>query len=177
MRLPKKISMRVSILGIVLSLLVGISALIISINYFALNSVLIMAANSFLTSSSEKVGEQIGSYFKPLNSKVSTAFQLLHRGIIRSGYSGKFFEFLHSMIVDDENIYGIIWADVTGSFYWLSKIDNDTIFRQASLRSSNQTIEKIFDTKGRLLASKVLPHSGLDPRLRPWYRKPNLKNS
>lgn len=172
--LPKRISIRLSILGIVLVLLVGISALIISINYIALNRVLIVAAKHTLHYAGERVSEQISSYFKPLNNDSLTALQLFNSGVITPEYSDKFIQFLYSLIINDENISAAYWGDISGNMYWINRVSHGNFLEQ-TIRPGDETIERVFNAQGKVLSTKRLSSSLIDPRTRPWYKKAQLK--
>ncbi|CAL7961136.1 adenylate cyclase [Gammaproteobacteria bacterium] len=173
MRWPIKISIRLSILSIVLFLLFGISALIISINYFVFNSLLVAVANYSLTHLSREVSSQVSNFFRPLNDDAFTGFQMLNSGVIKPEYSDKFAKFLYSLISDDLSICGAYWAGADGNFYWLNRVDNGNYLEQVVLRGSNgnRSIEKLFNAQGMLLSVKELPFDGRDIRLRPWYQR------
>lgn len=174
--LPKKISIRLSVLLIILPLLIGISTITLSTNYIALNSLLIATENNSISCSSEKVSEQISSYFKPLNTTTSTAFHMLNEGIVKLEYSDIFIKFLYSIIVNDANISGAFWGDIAGNFYSLYKVDSNYL-EQITLRDgkNKKSIERIFNSQGKLLSAKKLPFDGRDPRVRPWYKQAKLK--
>ena len=173
MRWPIKISIRLSILSIVLVLLLGMSFLIIGINYFVLDSVLIAAANNSLSYASGEVSAQISEFLRPLSDNASTAFQMFSSNAIKPEYSDKFTKFLYSLINDDADISGAYLADVNGNFYWLNKVDNGNYLEQITLlgRKNNRSIEKLFDAQGKLLSAKELPFNGKDIRLRLWYQQ------
>ena len=172
-----KISIRFSILSIVLTLLIGISALITGIGYFAFDSILIAAAKSSLNYASGEVGGKIGNYFTSLNDDTSTVFQMFDSGAITPEYSDRFIQFLHGLISGDENVIGAYWGDATGSWYWVNKVDNGGFAEQITLSKGNgsETIEKLFDAHGKLISVKKLPLNSLDPRSRPWYQQAQLK--
>ena len=173
-RWPIIISIRLSILSIVLILLLGVTALIISINYFALDSVLIAAANNSLGYASGKVKEQISNYFTPIRKANFTAAYMLKNGAIKPEYSDKLIHFLYDLTKDDKNISGATLGDAAGNLYWLNRITNGNYLEQTTLYG-RKTIEKIFDPQGKLLSTKELPFNGVDPRLRPWYQQAQLK--
>ena len=172
--IPKRFSIRFSILSVVLLILLGISTLIISINYIALNRVLIGAAKHALQHAGERVGEQISNYFKPLNSDALTAMQMFNSGIITPEYSDKFIQFLYSLIINDENIVAAYWGDTQGNMYWINRIA-DGNFLEQTIRPGKKTIERVFNARGKVLKTKELASSLIDPRTRPWYQKAQLK--
>jgi adenylate cyclase len=173
-RWPVKISIRLSILSIVLVLLLGISALIIGINYFVLNSVLIAAASDSLNYAGGKVSEQISSYLRPLRKDNFIDAYMPKSTAIKLGYSADLIRFLYNLVSDEKNISGATFGDTAGNLYWLNRIANGNYLEQTTLHG-NKTIEKIFDSQGKLLSTKDLPFARIDPRLRPWYQQAKLK--
>ncbi len=159
----------------VLTLLIGVSLFIISINYYALDSVLVTAANYYLKFASNTVSAQVGGYFEPLNSKMSIAFHMLDRGVIKPEYSSQFTRFLYSLTADDKNISGAYWADTDGNSCWLIKLNDGNFLERTFQRNGSVHIEKLFDAQGKLLSVvKDLPPDTDDPRLRPWYQQAQL---
>ncbi|MEI8055719.1 MAG: cache domain-containing protein [bacterium] len=176
MRWPIKVSIRLSILSITLTLLLGISALIVGINYFVLDSVLIAAADSSLSYASGKVSAQMSSFFSSLNSSASTAFQMLSTDTIKPEYSDEFVRFLYSLIADNLEVCAVYWADIDGNSYGLNRVDNGKYYlEQSALRNRNgDDIERLFDAKGKLLSIRALselPFDGEDIRSRLWYKQ------
>src|SRR3990172_2224217 len=100
--------------GEFLFLLIGISASIIGINYYTLNSVLVESSKNYLSQSGGKVSEQIRSYLNPLNSNIATAYRMFSQGVVDPQKPG-FTKFLYSLIVDNENLVGAYWGDINGS--------------------------------------------------------------
>lgn len=118
--LQARFSIRLSILSIVLILIIGISSLIISTNYFSTNSILVASAKDYLSQSSGKVAEQISSYLQPLNDNALTAYCMLDNDVVNP-QDQMFPRFLSSLFIDDENIVGAYWGDVYGSIYWVNR--------------------------------------------------------
>jgi adenylate cyclase len=173
-RLPMKISIRMSILGIILTLLIGISTIIVGITYVTLDGILIKSAKYSLSYASGKVSAQISEYFKALNYDASTAFQMFDTGIVELKYSDRFIKFLYALINDDPNISGAFWGSVSGDLYWLNKGELGNFLEQTTY-FGDKKVEKVFDAHGELLSVKELPFDGTDPRLRPWYKEAKLK--
>ncbi len=176
--LPKKINIRWAILVIILPLLIGLSALIILINYRALNSVLILAAHDSLSRSCDKVSEQVSNYLTPLNNNITLAFHILKSNVVKVNHSYDFTKFLHTIIINDENIHGAFWGDINGNFYWLRKAKDGNLYEQIVLRNGrgdNKHIENIFDSNLKLLRTKKLHFDGIDPRSRPWFKRAQTK--
>lgn len=167
-----KFSIRLSILSIVLVLLVGISAIIIGINHYTLNSVLIASAKNSLSQSSGKVAEQVRSYLQPLNSNILTAHRMFSSGVV-STKQPEFSKFLYSLIIDNEALVAAYWTGVDGNSYWLNKVDQG-FFEEVVLRDNNgvQAIGRNLDLQGKILTTKDLPLAAIDDgHLRPWYQQ------
>src|SRR3989304_7977541 len=103
-----KFIMRLSILSIVLILLIGISVVIIGINYFTLNSILVESSKNYLSQSSGKVSEQIRSYLNPLNSNISIAYRMFSEGVV-DPKKPEFTRFLYGLIADSTQLGGASW--------------------------------------------------------------------
>lgn len=178
-KLPQiKFSIRLSILSIVLSLLVGMTVLVIGINYFAINSVLIASAKNSLSQSSARVAEQVKSYLQPLNSNVLTAYNLLHQGVVQPQHP-EFGMFLYSLIVDNKNIVAAYFGDVHGNMYWLNR-EGDRFFLDIILRDKYGSVAQAnrasFNSDGAFLGKKSTDNR-FDPRLRPWYQQAVAKKA
>lgn len=168
-----KISIRLSILTILLALLLGISILITGVNYITGDVLLINSAKTSLYHASGKVREQITGNLEPLNSRASIAFTLLNENTIAPKYSEKFIKLLYALIYEQSGLSGAYWGDVDGNMYWVNKGDNNRFFEQYLFRkaSGNRTVEKIYDANRNLLSTKTTPFVKADPRIRPWFKE------
>ncbi|MDR1057477.1 MAG: adenylate/guanylate cyclase domain-containing protein [Coxiellaceae bacterium] len=166
-----KFTIRLSILSILLILLIGVSALIISINYFTTNSILIASAKNSLFQSSGRVAEQVRNYLQPLNVNVLTASHMFLEGVANPN-DADFTRFLYSLISDDENLVGAYWCDVKGNMYWLNKTKTGFV-ETVILRNDNNIIQatkKSLDNNGVVLTTAPMSETEVvDYRLRPWY--------
>ncbi len=170
---PKtRFSIRLSILSIVMILLVGVSVLIIGVNYFTIDSLLVISAKNSLAQTSGKIAEQIGSYLKPLNTNILTAHRLIKLGVVKPQDPG-FVKFLYSLIADNENLIGAYWGDNHGNIYLVNK-EKSGFFVETILRDHHGIVTQgdtqYLDFQGNLLTTGQLADTTLDPRLRPWYQ-------
>ncbi len=112
-----KFSIRASILAIVLILMIGTSFLVIGINYFSVDSILVVAAKSHLLQSSGKVSEQIRNYLQPLNSNLLSARRIFSSGAIKPN-SPDFMRFLSDLVADNKNLIAYMISMVFCNGYW-----------------------------------------------------------
>ena len=174
---PTKVTIRLSILSIILTLLLGISALIVGINYFALDSVLVAVANNSLSYASGKVSAQMSNFFIPLDDIASTAFQMINSNAIKPEHTDRFTRFVYSLIKDNQDVSGAYWADVDGNFYGLNRVDNGNYLERSTLLDGKGNdaerlfMERLFDAQGKLLSIKERPPDAEDVRLRLWYQQ------
>lgn len=175
-----KVGIRPSILSIVLTLMIGVSVLVIGINYLAVNSILIASSKNSLLYASGKIAEQVGGYLQPLNSNILTAYRMLDSEIIDPKRE-RFTEFLYSLIADNENLVAAYWGDVQGNVYWLNRNQNQSGFSEESVLRSDDKITRVIgrklDALGKVLAEEQPLNPNLDPRLRPWYQQAKNKKS
>lgn len=173
-----KFSIRLSILSIVLILLFGVSAVIMGINYFALNSVLIVSAKNSLFQTSGRVAEQVRGYLQPLNSNILTAYRMFSSGVVDS-HQEEFSDFLYGLIVDNKDLVGAYWVDVNGNMYWLNRENKRFIERKIIYDKKGFNVTKsIVDEQGKTLTTQKEPvASAFDARLRPWYQHAAAKKS
>lgn len=168
-----KFSIRVSLLTILLSLLLGVSLFIIGINYYNLNKILIEAAKQNVAITGQKVTEQITRYLQPLDRRAFMAASLIENDSIIPTYSSDFLIFLHTIFADDQGISAAYWADTKGNFFLVKDLPNNKIKSEIILRDDNfdKTIENIYDQKMNLISRKETAGSKVDPRVRPWYQQ------
>lgn len=176
--LKTKFSIRLSVLSIILLLLIGVSTLIISINYFAINSILVASAKDSLFHSSGKIAKQIEGYLRPLNANIKTAYRMFLTNVVNPK-DDNFTRFLYGLIKDNENLVAAYWCDVKGNTYWLNRKKND-FFEEVVLRDSKgsviQVIRKDMDDHGHVLTTTNIHKSKVtDFRLRPWYLQAKLR--
>ncbi|EKE00900.1 MAG: hypothetical protein ACD_21C00255G0002 [uncultured bacterium] len=172
-----KISIRFSILTILLTLLVGVSLFIVSINYFALDTILVKTTENTLENAGGKVSEQVARYLQPLNRFSYVGANLIANNVITPDPSNKFVNFLNSIVSDETGVASTFWADELGNFYLLKKAENNQltniniIINPGNIRST----ENIYDSNMNLIGSKETVGASFDPRLRPWYQQAKFK--
>ena len=172
-----KISIRFSILSILLALLIGVSSVIIGITYVTINRILIESAKSSLTYASGKVSQEIGSYFRPLGLTSYFAANMLEYGHVTPSPTAKFTNFLFDIVISEANIYAAYFGDTQGNFYLLKQLDNKHFLAETLTRTDNigKKTEAIYDDSFNLLQSKEPQNDEFDPRIRSWYQLAKFK--
>jgi adenylate cyclase len=172
-----KISIRFSILSLLLTLLVGVSLFIVSVNYFTLDTILIKTTEDTIDHAAGMVGEQVARYLQPLNRFSYIGANLISDNVITPAPSKNFVHFLHSIISDETEIAATFWADEHGNFYLLKESENNHLTNINIIIDPHNTrsIENIYDSNMVLLGSKETAGASFDPRLRPWYQQARFK--
>lgn len=165
-----KVSIRFSILSILLILLLGVSAFIITVNYYDLNKFFITASQNYLSQASNKASAQVSRYLDPLNRRPEIAAKLIASNLVDPKDSRKFVDFLYDFL-GAEGLYGIDWGDGDGNYFGIKKSDDDKFVTSAVTMSDQGRIEtnSIFNLNRELLKTQT-QKSDYDPRLRPWYQ-------
>ena len=164
-----KVSIRVSILGMMLGILIALSLLILSINYFAANGFLADFAKNSLSHASGKISEQVSKYLQPLNHRVDIASALITKGIVAPESSSRFTEFLQSFVVNDLNVTAAYWGDKAGNFYFLSEGDDGAFYSENILHGAGGRVESIirnYDKDFKVTKTENNKNPEFDPRVR-----------
>ena len=170
-----KISIRFSILTILLSLLLGVSLTIIGVNYFELDSILIKTAETSLTHACGKISEQIAGYILPLDRRAYIGSYLIQKHVNEPATTEKFLNLLHLMLIENSSgLAEVFWGDESGNVIFLGKNDDNTftgINMVPASGSIGKTVETRYDPDMRQIAKKEIVGINYDPRLRPWYQQ------
>lgn len=181
-----KISIRFSLLSILLTLLIGASLFIVSVNYFTLDNILIKTTEDTIEHVSGKVGEQVARYLQPLNHFSYIGANFIFNEVITPEPSITFAKFLHGIISDETAIISAFWADTNGNLYQLKKAENTLqaiktekaklVYTNIIVDPNNtRSTESTYDADMNLIGSKETPAAIFDPRFRPWYQQAKLK--
>lgn len=167
-----KFSMRFSILSIVLTLLIGVSASTLIFGYIALNKVLVASASNTLKYASEKAAFQIDSYFKPLVENASMASSLLKDKLLEPSGSDEFLKFLYYLIYDNPGVSGAYFGDTKGNWYLINKEKNGAFLERIILagKDSFKSRELIVNSKGEVASETPIDSKQHNPTTRPWYQ-------
>lgn len=181
-----KVSIRFSILSILLTLLIGVSLLIVGINSITLNTILIKTTEDTIEYASAKLGEQASKYLQPLSRFSYIGANLISNNVVTPDSSAAFVKFLYSIISGEGAIVSAFWADTKGNFYQLEKVVNvfqtvgvaETRLVNTSIivdAESTKSIENTYDTNMNLIGAKETSGASFDPRFRPWYQQAKFK--
>jgi len=173
-----KFSMRLSILSIVLTLLISVSASILIFGYIALNKVLVASASNTLKYASEKAAVQIDDYFKPLVENTSMASNLLRDKLLKPSGSDEFLKFLYYLIYDNPDISGAYFGDTKGNWYLINKEKNGAFLKRIVLagKDSFKSKDLIVNSKGQIISETPIDAKQYNPTTRLWYQRAVTKN-
>ena len=178
-----KFSMRFSILSIVLTLLISVSAFTLIFGYIALNKVLILSASNTLKYASDKAAIQIDNYLKPLAENAAMASNALKNGVINSSDAEPFLKFLYYLILDNPSISSAYFCDTKGNFYLSGKDKNKGFLQKIILvdkehyQNEGLISQELFvDDKGLIVSQKPVDPKAYLPMERPWYREAIAQN-
>jgi len=169
-----KISIRVSILSILLTLLLGTSFLIAGIDYFTTNDILIKTTKNSLHYASGKVSEQISSYLQPLERNSYVGSKLISANVVTPEQSINFNNFMYRILAQDTDTSAVYWGDETGNFYMLTYKTEDKHFISESITQTprgNQKTEITYNENWNLIKTRTVPYTGLNPNIYPWYQR------
>ena len=171
--LSLKVSIRFSILTIVLFLTLSTSFLIVGVVYFTMDSMLVASAEKILAQSSKHISEQIKGQFGPLNIISSFIQEAMELNVL-SPNDQNFGNFLRQLIYERTNMTTAYWCDSGGSYYLLTKEAIDTFVEETVTRDRKGNVvkasSKLVKTDGSVIADNTQLYSdSVDPRLRPWY--------
>lgn len=164
-----KISIRLSILSILLLLLCGVSIFIIGVNYYNLNTIFIASSKNYLSQACGKTSMQISLYLNPLR-RTQISSELINNHNIVPEYSQEFLSFMH-IVVNAPSLYSAEWGDVYGNYYNIKKIANEKFLSDIITKSEFKTtkITNTYDSKMVVIDSQKST-TEYDPRLRPWFQ-------
>lgn len=168
-----KVSIRTSILGVLLTLLIGVAVFIIRVNYLTLNAILLETAKQTLTYASNKVGENVVRHFQPILRRAYAGLSLIQDKSIKPEDSKKFINFLHSLLAYEPEIVAVYWADIRGNYFLLKKTSNGQFVSESILPKiqHGMTIEKLYDSNMNLKSTKTFAEATFDPRTKPWFQQ------
>lgn len=172
-----KIGIRVSILTLFVSLLVLLGSVILGVNYFTSNKVLLEFAGSFLQATSKNIGYKSENFLETIHSVLNYNTKLIQRDIITPDFSDDFMRFLISILEERPSFYAIHWSKPNGDLVLLEKRD-DGNFNNYIVSHNQKNIyerQRIVDHLGKAIGKTTNNVTKLDPRMRPWYKMAIVK--
>lgn len=168
-----KISIRISILTLFVSLLLLIGGIIISVEYYMQREDLLIYTHDLMLAHSNIIQQRILHFFQPIQDSLNTGAQLISRQLIIPGQTTEFSNFLLGWLVDHPNFTGVGWGDRDGTAYYVERESTDTFATQTVVRTNNSTydITKKIDQDGKLLTQPKSYNTTFDTYSRPWFQK------
>lgn len=168
-----KISIRISILTILLTLLLGTSFLIAGIDYFTTNDILIKTTQNSLHYASGKVSEQIASYLQPLERNTYVGSTLISAGVITPEQSTNFTNFLYRILAQDTDTSAVYWGDENGNFYMLAYTEDKHFISENITQTpmGSKKTEITYTEDWHLIKSSTISYTSSNPNIYPWYQK------
>ena len=165
-----KVSIRVSIIALFITLLGLIGALIISTNYFILDNILFKAAQLSFSRTTQQIAGQVQYYLRPLDERVNFSKELIDQKVIDPNTTDKFQKYLLKIIEDNTNLYGAYWGDPQGNLYLVERKGHNKYLSETIKRNvvPPEVMQKTINGHGNITAYNQSP-SIFDPRIRPWY--------
>lgn len=169
---------RTNLLRTLIAVFVATLFLIISINYFVLNQVLLKSAVKSVNVVASEASERIAAHLQPLVYRADVSAFLINREVVIPGNTPIFIDYLHTVIDNAAVINAAYFADMHGNFYLLKKSGNQFISNIIT-RSNNKAnlLENTFDADMNLIASKPITSIDYDPRNKLWYQQAVAKKS
>ncbi len=173
-----RISLRLSILSVVLLLVLSTAAAILWFVTDASYNNAIESAKRLISISSDKIVHQLNLYFLPLNEIPLTISRLVDNGMLELGENRRndeqLLEFMRSTVAVNKNIAGMYYADEFGSFYLVNRLDDNSYY-QLSVNRNEQVgpvyaTQSWLDPAGHFISKDVPIPDPVDPRSRVWYQ-------
>lgn len=167
-----KISIRISIISLFILLLGSIGTIIIAINHFTLNSILLSSAKNLMQEVNTNINNRLLTYLLPLRHDLLEASNLLSKGVV-SPTKPKYLNYLLFEIINHNNdIYGVYFATPEGNFYGIDRESGNKLTLQHIIRSKQApyNIRYALDQNGEIIKETHLKDLSYDPRKRPWYQ-------
>ena len=167
-----KVSIRISIITLFVVLLGLVGTLIISINHFTLNKILLRVSKGLMQEASSLIKHRLQLYLLPLDRNIIEAGNLMSKGVINPNNKTQFGIYLYELINDNPDIYGAYWGTVAGDFYGVDRESNNNLTLQHIVRSKQppSNIRYEFDNSGQIKKTTALEKLDYDPRTRSWYQ-------
>ncbi|CDZ79328.1 Adenylate cyclase 1 [Legionella massiliensis] len=167
-----KVSIRVSIITLFITLLSLTGFSIIGINYSSLNTILSSTAKNSIEQTSLLIKERLSIYLRPLNRNLLEIRNMINEGILDPSNHSQFDLMLLEAIRHDPNIYMVYFGTVDGDFYGAEREKNGLIALNhiVNSQSPGYRIHYELNNKNQITAKQTLVQP-YDPRARPWYQQ------
>ena len=171
-----KISIRVSILTIFALLLIAIGSLIISVNYYAGNAILLGFSKTLITGASYNLKQQITTALTPMYERIEFGTSLIKNNLIDPTDSSQFKKFLLQLLDEQPTFAAAHWSTPDGSFHAIER-GNRTAFIETVISCPSKSaaqckeITRQLDEKGNVISKTTPCNTNFNLHSRPWYIK------
>ncbi len=116
-----KISIRISILTLFVSLLLLVGGVIISVDYYMQRKALLIYIHDLMRANSDVIQQRITNFLQPLQDNLSTGAQLIAGRSVVPDQTAEFTNFLLNFLIKHPNSTGIGWGDRDGTAYYVER--------------------------------------------------------
>ncbi|MDQ2995180.1 MAG: Cache 3/Cache 2 fusion domain-containing protein [Pseudomonadota bacterium] len=166
-----KISLRVSVIGLFLSLFVATILTIVLFTSYRFYKSQLTISHQQMQNVSESVRHELRGTLRPAEEASALMVQLIKGGAVKPNDPQQMLEFTEQLLRSVTNSAMIYWADIQGNFIISRRETDNTISSEVINRAATPATDvKYFrDSLGNII--KTEPQQlKYDPRERPWYK-------
>lgn len=166
-----RISIRLSILVLFLTLLVVVSGAIIIESYLIANKILIASTKSMVDKTVKLVDVKVASYLNVIDDKSKTSARLIDNGALNPDNILGFQQYLMDVVTSHKHVFGIYYGTPAGNFNRVERYQDDFIdgYTRRTVQPSYNYSKQV-DSNGKVILRKKIFKLTYDHRVRPWYK-------
>lgn len=167
-----KISIRVSIISLFILLLSIVGGVIIALNHYALDRILLTTSRALIEQTSTLIKQRLQLYLQPLDHHLIETGHLINLQVINPNDKAQFNGYLYELANHNPDIYGAYWSTPDGDFYAIDRENHNKLMLQSITRSQQPPSNTRYELASNAKVINTISQTDLsyDPRLRPWYQ-------
>lgn len=169
-----KISIRISIVSLFVSLLLLVGGAVISVDYYMQRQAIVLHVNDLMQVHSELIQQRFTNFLQPMYEALNLGARLIQHRSVTPGQTTAFFDFLTDFLEENPDFFGAGWGEQqNGSFYYVEHrlpdtyISNSVVKTAAGLREISGPVNVV----GVSLAKPLVRPTSFELTQRPWYKK------
>lgn len=168
-----KISIRVSILTLFVSLLLLVGGIIVAVDYYMQRKDVVIYTNDLMLANSNIIQQRILNFLQPIQDNLNIGAQLISRQLIIPGRTTEFTNFLLSFLIKNPHFTGVGWGDRDGTAYYVERKFANVFVAQTIARTHDSAydITKNIDQDGKILTTPQSYNTTYDLYGRPWFKE------
>jgi adenylate cyclase len=167
-----KVNIKVSILSLFAILMLLVSGVLMGLDYYASNNLIVNSATSIMDYSSQVIESNISAFLIPVLHRTEIGATLIEKKVINPEDSALFTSVLIKGLTTMPDFSAIYWSDIKGETFSIERANGAAAYAREIIHAKQHTVTStLLDGNGNPIATPKVATTNFDARNRIWYIK------